>query len=116
MNKVIIIIIIIVGIILGLLVYHSRKSDCEIILDKQYPGVKPSFIKKACYIFNNEVLVNKLRREKPYKGSIEIYPNMLVNLMDATVIGLGYHKENPKFDYMLYKDIEPVFDKILANQ
>lgn len=117
MDKVIITIII-VYIILELLVNYFQKSNCEIILNEKYPGVKPSFIKKACYIFNNEEIINKLRREKPYGGSIgaQIYPNKLINLIDAMAIGLGHYKENPKFEYMLYKDIEPEFDKILRNQ
>jgi hypothetical protein len=98
--------------------YPSNTYKCKKAMDKDYPNIKSSFKEKVCKILNNETIVNRLINEKPYiiTEPIEIYPNKYINFLDGLAIGLGYYKENNKFEFMLYNDIEPLLDEILAKK
>ena len=79
---------------------------------------RSSFQEKFHKIRNNKELLLKLAQTPPTPRShgIEIYRNKYLEFVDGLVMGLGYFYENPKMEYMLYRDIEPYMDSILADE
>ena len=96
----------------------STSQPPEDWLEQAIAKTRPSFQEKFHKIRNNQELLLKLAQTPPTPRShgFEIYRNKYLEFVDGLVMGLGYFYENAELEYMLYRDIEPYMDSILADQ